>query len=431
MSFRGVLVALTTALGILTWPAIGSAETQPQENELDALRAQASTPNGALAYGKALRRAGEDVQAIAALRRGLASGAMASSTSIALHYELSRAYLDKGELPPALAQCAAIAPIANGGHESHACAAEAQLLWKRGTLALQESELALAGGYKSYEAVIAEGRARELELHEDEAEAAYRLAMEWSPARNEAHLWLGRLFVRMGKNDMGVAELRKAHELDPRDPEAMYELAGALPPANEAADLLAHAIAERPSYAVAFKRLAEIEVTRGHAEAARKAAETAIKFDPKDYASHVIVGRLALDAGRADEALAAGRTALGILGNYAPGKLLVGDALAKKGDIDAAIEAFEQAWGLSHFEPTPLVHASIECRKAGRTTSARAFATKATMEFPAWGPAWVALGDAFTAEKDFPAAKDAYANALRAEGPVDAAGVNAKLSSLR
>jgi hypothetical protein len=73
------------------------------------------------------------------------------------------------------------------------------------------------------------------------------------------------------------------------------------------------------------------------------------------------------------------------------------------------------------------VNAAQACVAAGRLTSAKAFAVRATKEFAEHGPGWVALGDALVADKDATGARSAYESAKKARG-VDAATVDAKLS---
>jgi tetratricopeptide (TPR) repeat protein len=139
---------------------------------------------------------------------------------------------------------------------------------------------------------------------------------------------------------------------------------------------------------------------------------------------------VALAEGHADEAVRAGEAALKIVANSAAGKLLVADGNASKGEIDLALEAYQAAWGLDHGDPTPLVHATEACHAAGRDTSAKAFGLKAAQEFPRWGPAWAALGDALVAQGEKAAAKDAYQKALAGDGPVARDAVQKKLSGL-
>src|SRR5208282_384892 len=152
---------------------------------------------------------------------------------------------------------------------------------------------------------------------------------------------------------------------------------------------------------------------------ARRAGDQALRADSGNVASYLLLGRVALADNRPDDAIHAGEAALKLVANSAPAKLLIADGNAKKGEVDLALEAYQDAWGLDHSDPTPLVHASEASHAAVRETSARAFGMKAVQEFPKWGPAWAALGDALAAQGEKPAARDAYQKALAGEGPLD------------
>jgi tetratricopeptide (TPR) repeat protein len=404
-----------------------------QESKLDSLRAAArATPSDAqagLAFGRALRRAGHYADATTELRRTLAfaRGPLAVET----HYEVARVSLDQRDHGKAMAECRSMASLPGGASASHACAADTHLLWRRASEALLETEQALANGTQSYEGKLAEGLAYELELKEDAAEQSLRTAIGWQPDRWEGHVWLGRLLVRRLKRDEGVAELKKAVALDPDGPEASYELARTMP-ANAESDLLLHkAINERRTYGAALRRLAEVDVEIGRLPQALAAAETALKADPTDVGSHLVMGRVALAENDLDQAIVEGKAALGIVANSAPAKLIIADAFAKKGEVDLAVEAYEAAYGFDHTDPAPLVHASQACHAAGRDTSAKAFGEKATREFPDWGPGWVAYGDGLAGNKETAPARTAYETALRSRGPIDAAAVRAKIAALK
>jgi tetratricopeptide (TPR) repeat protein len=419
--------ALALALG-LSWATPAAAQESKLEPLRAASRANPADAGAGLAYGRALRRAGRYAEATTELRRTIvyAHGQVA----IDAHYEVARVFLDQREHGKAIGECRAIAPLPGGATASHACMADAHLLWRRASEALLETDQALANGTQSYEAKVAEGLAHELEVKEDAAEQSLRTAIAWQPDRWEAHVWLGRLLVRRLKHEEGVAELKKALALDPDGPEESYELARTMP-ANADSDLLLHkAINERHGYAAALRRLAEVDVEIGRLPQAVAAAETALKADPTDIGSHLVMARVALAEGDLDEAITEGKAALTIVANSAPAKLIIADANARKGEIDLAVEAYEAAYGFDHSDPAPLVRASQACHLAGRETSAKAFGEKATKEFPEWGPGWVAYGDGLAGNKEFAPARTAYETALKSRGPVDAASVRAKLAAL-
>jgi tetratricopeptide (TPR) repeat protein len=423
------LAALLSLAGMTMAGGVAFAQESKLESLRASSRASATDASAGLAYGRALRRAGHYAEAAAELRRALpyARGPVA----VELHYEIARVSLDQRDHGKAMAECRSMASLPGGSFASHACAADTHLLWRRASEAHLETEQALANATQTYEAELAEGLAYELELKEDAAEQAFRVAIGWQPDRWEGHVWLGRLLVRRLKHDEGVAELRKALALDPDGPDESYELARTMP-ANAEADALLHkAINERQNFGPALRRLAEVDVEIGRLPQALAAAETALKADPTDVGSHLVMGRVALAENDLDEAIAQGKAALGIVANSAQAKLIIADAFAKKGEVDLAVEAYEAAYGFDHAEPAPLVRASEACHKAGRDTSAKAFGEKATREFPDWAPGWVAYGDALAGSKETPAARTAYETALKSRGPLDAAAVRAKLAALK
>jgi tetratricopeptide (TPR) repeat protein len=446
-TFAALVVEMSAALAALTCAAWGPSErpAAAQETRLDSLRAAARTNAGdasaALALGRALRRAGRTTDALAELRRGVAVAA-APAALLDLRWEIARVQIDRHDFAQAVAACGALGkvradPSAGGDHgaipaaEAHACAADAHLIRERATEALRETEQAFALDPRSYEAKVAEGRARALALDVAGSEAAFRTAIAWRPDGVDAHLALGRALIAGARKDEGLTELRLAVGLDPDGPDALYELATALAPSAESRVLLERSTRERPLFGDAWLELGGQELAVGRVAEARVAAEAAVRDDGKSVGSHVLLGKVALADSRYDDALKQGGAALKILANSAAAELLVADANAKKGELDLALEQYQSAWGLDRGDPTPLVHAAEACHAGGRDTSARAFAIKATAEFPAWAPGWVALGDALAAQGENTAARDAYARALSGEGPVDRDALKKTLATLR
>lgn len=402
-----------------------------QESSLDsaraAVRANGNDPDAAVALGRALHRAGRYAEAITELRRGAATLAgHQAAAAIKLHVELARTFIGQRDFSQAMVECRVAAAQTGGAAMGHVCAAEAYLLWRRGTDAL--TELQQAG--RTYESKVAEGRALALQLKDAEAEAAFRDAMTLKPDGAEPHLHLGRFLVDTAKPDAGLIELKKAVELDPSNPDALYELGRALPVGPDAVTALEKATRERPGHLDAWVRLAEVDISLGKNQEARTAAGAALRINPQDASSHVVVGRVALADGKADDAMTAARAALGVMANSAPAKLLLADAYASKGDIDLALEQYQAAYGIDRQNPDILVHAALACIKASRLTSARAYGTTATHDFPTWGPAWAALGDALAADKDASGARAAYDKALLGRGPIDAAAIRTKMATL-
>ena len=431
---RGLGLALGAVVLAILLLALAPSTALAQESELDGLRSAASAhardPAAALALGRALRRAGHPADALAELRRGIGATAGRIDALVALDWEMARVHMDRRDFVQTLTACQVLGKLPHASAEGHACTADAHLLQQRSTEALVETAAALAGDPRCYEAKVAEGRAQDFALDAPRSEAAYRAALALRPDAPEPHLGLGRLLWSSGRRDDGLAELRRAVALDPDGPDALYELGLAVASGAESVGLLEHATRERPAFTDAWLALGTQQLASGRVAEAKKAALAAERGDASSAGAKVLLGKVALAEGRAEDAIHAGEAALKLVPNSAPAKLLVADGNARKGEIDLALEAYQAAWGLDHADPTPLVHASEACHAAGRDTSAKAFGLKAVQEFPRWGPAWAALGDALAAQGERAAAKDAYRKALAGEGPVARDAVQKKLSAL-
>ena len=105
-----------------------------------------------LAYGQVLRRAGREGEAMTELRRGF--GVSGGKTEIAgrLQWEMARTHIAKREFELAMATCRSMSKSPAAEAASHVCAAEAHLLWRRGTEAETEiAQLAKSSSAKSAE----------------------------------------------------------------------------------------------------------------------------------------------------------------------------------------------------------------------------------------------------------------------------------------
>ncbi len=442
MRSAAVKTALALALGVcFSMAAMPVRSASAQESGVDAARdAAKAAPNSveaSLAFGEALRRAGRESEALTELRRAYGLSAGRGEIGGRVQWELARTYIARREFEPAMSTCRSMSKSPAAEAASHVCAAEAHLLWRRGTEA--ESELAELTKVKApaappsaevqYFAKTALGRAKELSSNDADAEAAYREAIRLGDKRTEAHVLLGRLLRRTGRD--GIPSFRKAVELDAHDPVALLELGRALPAGSaESIATLERAVAERPTSTDALRALADGYVTANRLADAKRTVGSVLKLAPNDVNTHVVSGRLALAEGHPDEAIKEGETAAKLMPNDQAARLLVADAWAKKGEIDLAVEAYQAAFGLDHSDPTPLVNASAACLAAGRVTSAKAFGVRATTDFGSNGNAWTALGDALAADKDVPGAKAAYEKAKKSNG-VDAAAIDRKLSRLK
>ena len=407
--------------------ALSLASASAQEADLPALRAAVkanpSDPDAALALGRALRRAGRFAEAATELTRG---AGRAGAKGAALRYELARVKVDQRDHSGALVACKGLPPAL-----AAACRAEAHLVQNRATEAMPEVERALKLDASLYEAKVAEGRALRLQGKVDEAQAALSTAAASAPGRPEAHFFAGELLLALGRKQEGLAALTRARGADANDPVIAFTLGEALGSSREARDALAAATRIRPGYAEAQAQLARVSLDLGDIAGADAAAQAAVRSDAKLFAAQVALGRVRIAQKRWDEALKAGEDAKKLIKNAAAGELIVADALAGKGDIDLAVDAYQRAFGLDRTDPAPLVRAATACREAGRSTTARGFVDRVTTDFPKWAPGWVEAAELALAQGDKPRARKALETALTAEGPVDKGAVRARLAAIK
>jgi tetratricopeptide (TPR) repeat protein len=428
------LVGTCVLGGIVSTTERATAQESALAEAKDLTRRNPTSTEASLAYGRALRRAGREGDALVELRRGqfFAKG----DAAIAVGWEIARTHIARRDHYPAMAACKSLTKLPNGDAASHVCAAEAHLLWRRGTEALAElAEVRKIPGAHAdvlFHAKLAEGRSRELDSKDAEAEAAYDEAIRLAPNRSEGHLLLGAMLHRIGKS--GVPSLRRAVDLDTHDPVAQLELGRALSadPAHRAEAIAAfeRAVADRPTFVEALRSLTEAYLAANRLPDAKRVASSVLKVAPNDVFAHVVSGRVALADGKVDDALAEGEAALKLMPNEGKAKLLIADAYAKKGEIDLALEAYQKASGLDPLDPAPLVNATKACLAAGRVTSAKAFGQRAVLDFPNHAPAWVAQGDALAADGNPKAARTAYESAKKAKG-ADIAEIDGRLVRLK
>ena len=158
---------------------------------------------------------------------------------------------------------------------------------------------------------------------------------------------------------------------------------------------------ERPTFAEALAYRATLDLAGGTTRGREDLRYDGAQDRSANPNMHVAMGRTLLAEGKIDRRWRTKekrRSRSSVI--WLPRSSSWADAYAKKGEIDLAVESYQDAWGFDHTDPTSLVNASLACHAAGRDTSAKAFGLKATQEFPNWGPGWVALGDARVGDKD-------------------------------
>lgn len=422
---------LTTRLSAPLVASLFLVAAGARGDSLSDLRARAkaaTTPSEAVEASRALRRAGLTTEAITTVQRAFAK-ARGNDALSDLHLELARSYIDQHKQKRALHSCDELHKLSP--FKEQLCQAETQLLTRRGSAALPAAEQALAAQPGDYDALVAKGRALTQIGKPEEANAVLRDAEKRASNRPEAYRYLGELLIAQGKPESAVGVLREARKVAPDDPDVLELLASVLPPDKEARDALERALAVRPSFPPAEARLGQVLLALGDVDGAQQHLEAALKVVPRQADWQAALGEVYITKKQPDLALKTAEQALKVVGNHGPAKFVEAKALAQTGDIDLAIEAFQAAYGFARTDPSVLVEAARACVRANRPTTAKAFADRATEDFPKAAASWETEGDVAVAMKDVAFAKQAYGKALSGEGPADKDGIRKKLAALK
>ncbi|BAY20451.1 hypothetical protein NIES2100_01930 [Calothrix sp. NIES-2100] len=190
--------------------------------------------------------------------------------------------------------------------------------------------------------------------HLDEAIAAYREAIQFSPNQMEIYLSLGMALQDQGKLDEAITAYRKIIQIDPNNANAHYILGAALDiqgKLDEAIAAYRKAIQINPNIANnAHKYLGDALKAQGKLDEAITAYRKAILIDPNNANTHNDLAIALYNQGKLDEAIAAYRKAIQINSNNgifhsncAIAHNDLGFALFNQGKLDEAIAEYRKA----------------------------------------------------------------------------------------
>lgn len=406
-------------------------EARAQETELAALEAAAdAAPRdgaAARAYGMALLRAGHYDDARRQFDRAVR---LAPRGSLEARFDVARVAFAEGDHGDAERACRALSRLEKHALLTHVCNARSDLVWNRAARAFTEIEAALAIDGSSYEALFALGEAHRLRATVPDAESAYGRASSAMPSSAEPHLGLGRLYAAAGRRDEAVASLRRALALDGTSPDIEYELGRLLGGTSEALDLLARAVAGRPSWAEAQVAVGEARLAAGQPAEAETAFAAAIALNDDLASAHSGLGRSRVarsDWAGAETEL---RRAIELVANDAPSTLALGDVLAHTDREEEAFETYRHASDLSG-SPEGLLRAARTALEHERDVLASGFLDRALDRTPDLAAALALYGDVMVARRNVTSARDYYTRALAGSGELaDRARVEAALRSL-
>ncbi len=416
----GGLGLVGIAFGIAS--GVGMRDVSAQENKLAAFKAdtKAKPTDGAASFtlGRGLRRAARWNEAKVELLR--AAGLAKGEELVKVRYELALVELDQNvstnlPTPPALATCknVRINPKEGVGEAlSRVCAGRAWLGFGRPSMAEPELAAAEKLDAKLYELKLARAEVDIVGDAHDDAIAKLKALSAATPTRAEAFYWLGHEYLAKDKKADALAPLKKARELDADWPEATYDLSRALPDGTEARDLARLAVAMRPNWAAAQRRLGELELATGGFDAAKSAFDVAIKLDAKVAVAHVGLAWAQLKLKHPDLAKLSALEAVKLSPTSPAARVVQAESLAALGETDAAVDTFQLAAGLDAKDPTPLVRSVEVLLAAKQPVKAEAHAAGAVKAFPADARCYDVLGDAQLGSGDKKSAKASYQKAI-------------------
>jgi peroxiredoxin len=120
---------------------------------------------------------------------------------------------------------------------------------------------------------------------DEKAEAQFKISVEKDPDFKKSRVELGLLYKRSGRTDLALAEFERARQIDPKDPEALYQVAvvslraAKFPEAQKFFAELAAEFPEREELALGAALASKYQ---GKDEEYRKGREAAAKLFPAD-----------------------------------------------------------------------------------------------------------------------------------------------------
>ena len=286
-----------------------------------------------------------------------------------------------GDTKKSRAACNALAQKDKNHVLTHVCEARAWIVWRRSSRAFDSIDQALRVDPGNYEALLAQADAKRISGDFAGAQQAYEALLQRSPNSADAYLGLGLTRAVANTPDKAVAALRKANELDAKDPDIEYEL-GRRVNGAEAVALLQRAVAGRPHWPEAEFELALAQLHAGDAANAEAGLKAYLKLDAEQPAGDRGPRR---GAGRA-RSLRRGRAGAAQGARADPERLrhlvCARAAVRAHRSRDEAFTQYRNAADLKRESPVPLLAAARLGLRLGRPVLASALLDKALERTP-------------------------------------------------
>lgn len=179
-----------------------------------------------------------------------------------------------------------------------------------------------------------------------EAEDAYRRALESAPNHPDALHHLGLLLYRLNRFDEAITTISRAIEQAPASPLYSFNLGVVAQKAarpDEAIRAYRQAITLNPRYLEAWINLGNVLKDRGALSASIEAYERALTLNPSHADTHNNLGTAFKEQGRMERALASYRQAIHVKPTHVEAHNNLGLALMETGALEEAIASFTEA----------------------------------------------------------------------------------------
>jgi tetratricopeptide (TPR) repeat protein len=392
----------------------------------DAARAAPADVTAQIALGRALIEAGRLSEAEAQMKSAVRAG----NGSIEALYEARRVDFASDDYKKVKAGCQQLSAKDKNHVLTHVCMARAFLVWRRASRAFDHLDKALAVDPGNYEARLAFADAKRVQGDFDGAKKAYEETLVVKPNAAEVHYGVALVHAVQNRADLALAALRKAHQLDPRDPDIQFEL-GRRVQGAEAVQLLGKALAGRPRWPAAQLELAGAQLRAGDAASAETALQALIKANPNDPVTIARHGAALAALGRDAEAEPVLRKALELVPNDYPTALSLAQVYERTERYEEAFTQYRNAADVKRESAQPLIAAARLGLELERPLLSGALLEKALEREPRSAQALALYGDVLVARGDKKAARERYQLALKGEGTLDRAAVQRRLDALK
>ena len=207
----------------------------------------------------------------------------------------------------------------------------------------------------------------------EEAQTAYRRALELNPRDLSSWINLGRLSSQQGDADAAVESFARALSIEPNDPDALLGRGLALAAQGNVDDAVAdfQAAAEAdPHEAEPWLALGDLQRQAGQIPEAIATYREALRREDADAASWLKLGNALVLAGETEPALSAFQEALDRAPELGPAYNGLGAALMRLGRYDAARTALVRAAELTPSDISPHLNLGLVEEAAGRPDAA-------------------------------------------------------------